>query len=96
MHMTHREKTDHETREQVLTLLSDDELARLSARKAIAELAHGDEYIDLAAPENGVRTVHGAMQVTKGQVLPRKAVSAETWAKIARRFGTRFATKAAQ
>ena len=88
------EKTDHETGAQVLNLLSDDEVSRMRVRKAIPGLADGDEYIDLAAPENGVRSVHGALQLTMGQVLPRKSVSAETWAKITRRFGTRFATKA--
>ncbi len=92
--MKHLERTDHETCDQVLNLLSADEVSRMSAKKAIFGLADGDEYIDLAAPENGVRSVHGAMQRTLGQVLPRKAVSAETWAKITRRFGTRFATKA--
>jgi hypothetical protein len=88
----HPETTDHETRDRVLKLLSADEVTRLRTKKAISGLADGDEYIDLAAPENGVRTVHGAMQLTMGQVLARKAVSAETWAKISRRFGTRFAT----
>jgi hypothetical protein len=92
--MKYSEKTDHETREQVLKLLSHDEAARLSASKTSPSLADGDEYIDLAAPENGVRSVHGAMQLTMGDILPRKVVSAGTWAKITGRFGTRFAAKA--
>jgi hypothetical protein len=92
--MKYSKKTDHETRDQILQLLSDEEVARVNAMKATPWLADGDEYIDLAAPENGVRTVHVAMQVTMGDVLPRKAVSAGTWAKIAGRFGTRFAAKA--
>ncbi len=94
--MKHLDKTDHETCDQVLNLLSNDEVIRMKARKAILGLADGDEYIDLAAPENGVRSVHGAMQRTMGQVLPRKAVSAETWAKISGRFGTRFALNPAK
>jgi hypothetical protein len=88
--MKHPEKTAHETRDQVLKLLSADEVARVGMDRAIFGLADGDEYIDLAAPDNGVRSVHGAMQLTMGQVLARKAVSAETWAKISTRFGTRF------
>jgi hypothetical protein len=91
---THK-KSDQETRNQILSLLSDDERARVSAGEDKVGLADGDEYIDLAAPDNGVRRVHMAMQLTLGKVLPRRAVSAATWAKISARFGTRFAPKAA-
>lgn len=91
--MKYPAKTDSDNRESVLKLLSNDEVARLST-EGIPPLADGDDYIDFAAPENGVRTVHKAMQLTAGQVLPRTAVSAETWAKISGRFGTRFAMKA--
>ncbi len=84
--MKHSEKTDHENHDQVLKLLSADEVTRVSTRNGIPGLADGDEYIDLAAPENGVRTVHGTLQLTMGQVLPRKAVSAQTWARISGRF----------
>ncbi len=91
--MNHRVKDDLEARDQILSLLSDDEVARVSTAEGEARLADGDEYVDLAAPYNGVRRVHGAMQRTMGKVLPRSAVSAETWAKIAKRFGTRFAPK---
>jgi hypothetical protein len=92
--MSHQEKIDYESRDQILKLLSDDEVARVSSAEAEARLGDGDEYIDLAAPNNGVRRVHSAMQLTMGKVLPRSAVSAETWAKISARFGTRFAPKA--
>jgi len=86
-------KRDYEARGEVLKLLSDAEVARVSTAEGEAHLRDGDEYIDLAAPLNGVRRVHGAMQQTMGRVLPRNAVSAETWARIAARFGTRFAPK---
>lgn len=79
--MSHQEKIDYESRDQILKLLSDDEVARVSSAEAEARLGDGDEYIDLAAPNNGVRRVHSAMQLTMGKVLPRSAVSAETWAK---------------
>jgi hypothetical protein len=91
--MSHPQKSADETRDSVLQLLSEDEVARVSTQEGKARLADGDEYIDLAAPDNGVRCVHGVMQLTMGQVLPRSAVSAKTWAKIQARFGTRFATK---
>jgi hypothetical protein len=89
--MSHPRKNDDETRCSILQFLSDDEVARVSAKEGGAWLADGEEYIDMAAPDNGVRCVHRAMQLTIGQVLPRRAVSAETWAKIGARFGTRFA-----
>ncbi len=89
--MNRQEETDHGASDQVLKLLSDDEIAHVRAEKGEPHLADGDEYIDLAAPHNGVRRVHRSLQLTTGQVLSRKAVSAATWAKIATQFGTRFA-----
>ncbi len=94
--MSYARKSDYEMRDSVLKLLSDDEVARVSAEEGDARLADGDEYIDMAAPDNGIRCVHGAMQLTMGQVLPRSAVSSETWAKIGTHFGTRFAMKPAK
>jgi hypothetical protein len=84
-----------ENRDPVLTLLSDDEVAQVSTVEGEIRLADGDEYIDLAAPDNGVRRVHGVLQRTMGKVLPRSAVSTATWARIVARFGSRFAPKAA-
>jgi hypothetical protein len=94
--MDHKIKSAYETRDQVLKLLSDDEIARVSTAEGEARLADEEEYIDLAAPLNGVRRVHGVMQLTMGKVLPRSAVSAATWAKIVARFGARFAPKTAK
>jgi hypothetical protein len=91
--MNHPGKSDLEPRDPVLALLSEEEAIRVRADAGDARLADGDEYIDLAAPDNGVRRVHGSMQRTMGKVLPRSAVSAETWARISARFGTRFAPK---
>lgn len=77
--MSHDElNSAYETRAQLLKLLSDDEVARVSTAEGEAWLADGDEYIDLAAPDNGVGRVHGVMQQTMGKVLPRSSVSAAT------------------
>ena len=84
-------KDPDESGDAILTLLSDEELARVRTAVGEARLADGDEYLDLAAPNNGVRRVHGVMQRTLGKILPRSAVRAETWAKIGARFGRRFA-----
>jgi hypothetical protein len=91
--MKHEVKDANETRDEVLKLLSDDEVARVTKAQGEVRLADGDEYLDLAAPLNGVRRVHGVMQRTMGQVLPQSAVSSATWAKIVARFGSRFASK---
>jgi hypothetical protein len=88
--MSYARKSDYEMRNSILQLLSPDEVARVGTSGGTVRLGDGDEYIDMAAPDNGVRCVHKAMQVTMGQVLPRSAVSAETWAKIGARFGRRF------
>jgi hypothetical protein len=90
------QKTDDEVRDSVLQLLSAEEVAHVGADGATAGLADGDEHIDLAAPDNGVRRVHRAMQRTLGKVLGRSVVSAETWAKIEARFGRRFAMNLAK
>ena len=91
--MDREPKGESEARDLILNLLSEEELARIGKAEVQARLADGDEYIDLAAPHNGVRRVHGAMQRTMGKVLPRSAVRPETWARIAERFGRRFAPK---
>ncbi len=93
--MNHATKGEYETRDQIFKLLSDEEIARISTAEGEARLADWDEYIDLGAPHNGVRRVHGAMQQTMGKILPRSAVSPKTWAQIAERFGTRFIPKTA-
>lgn len=85
-------KDANEARDEILSLLTDDEVVGVKAERQ-ARLGDGDEYIDLAAPLNGVRRVHGVMQRTMGQVLPQSAVSSATWAKIVARFGARFASK---
>ena len=89
--MSDPRKNDADPRSSILQFLSAGEVASFRAEEGGACLADGDEYIDMAAPDNGVRRVHRAMQMTIGQVLPRYAVSAETWAKIRARFGARFA-----
>jgi hypothetical protein len=94
--MSHARKSDDELRDSILQLLSADEVARVGAADDEVRLVEGDEYIDLAAPDNGVRRVHRALQLTMGKVLPRSAVSADTWAKIGARFGRRFAQAPAE
>jgi hypothetical protein len=69
------------TRDSVLKLLSDDEVARVSTAETAARLADGDEYLDLEHLDQGVRRADGTA-TPMGRVLPRKAVHADTWSKI--------------
>lgn len=73
-------ETHHLSRETVLGLLSDDEVASVSTAETAAGLSDGEEYIDLQAIDQGVRRARGA--VSMGRVLPRKAVHESTWNKI--------------
>jgi hypothetical protein len=69
------------TRESILRLLTDDEVAKVSTSETKAHLEHGDEYLDLEQLNLGV--LRSASNMTPmGHVLPRKAVHANTWTKI--------------
>jgi hypothetical protein len=70
-----------ETRDRVLKLLSDDEVANVSTAEAAARLFEGDEYLDLERLEQGVQRATGTT-APMGRVLPRKAVHETTWSRI--------------
>ena len=69
------------TREAILALLTDAEVAKISHAED-ARPIEGDEYVDLHSPDSGVHQVHADSHVAAGHVLPRSAVSDETWARI--------------
>jgi hypothetical protein len=64
--MKNNTRTENVTRESILKLLSDDEVASVCTSETKVCLAEHDEYIDLAM----------------GRMLPRKAVHPDTWSKI--------------
>jgi hypothetical protein len=68
------------TRRSLLKLLSDEEVASVSRAETAARLDDGEEYLDLARLERGVRRAGGLTPT--GRVLPRKAVRESTWLKI--------------
>ena len=68
-------------RETILGLLSDSELAAVDSAETAGGLADGEEYLDLGAPEGGVRRAPAA-SAPIGRVLPRKAVDEATWSRI--------------
>jgi hypothetical protein len=79
--MKNEKRKDYITREHILKLLSDDEVATVATAETAKRLAAGAEFIDL---ENFERGVQEAPQPTTpvGRVLPRKSVPPGTWDKI--------------
>ena len=74
-------KTQYIARDDIMHLLSDDEVAKVSTAETAAELTEGDEYIDLEHIDSGVHSAVGK-PVKLGNLLPRKAVREDTWSKI--------------
>jgi hypothetical protein len=70
------------TRDAVLKLLSDQENARVATLESAAQLADGEEYIDLAHPERGVLRAQAGEPLDMSHVLPRSALHDDTWSKI--------------
>jgi hypothetical protein len=79
--MKNDQRAEYVTRDSVLKLLSDDEVAKVSTAETAARLADGDEYLDLEHIDRGVQRA-GGTATPMGRVLPRKAVHADTWSKI--------------
>ena len=74
-------RTEYATRDSILKLLSDHEVARVSTAETAAHLSDGDEYLDLEQLGQGVQRARGTA-TPMGRVLPKKAVHANTWSKI--------------
>jgi hypothetical protein len=73
------------TRDTILGLLSDEEVARVSNAEAAEALSVGDEYLDLEEIAQGVHCASGA-PLPMGSVLPRRSVHANTWTRILARL----------
>ena len=82
--MTTHSKKNALTRETLLALLTDAEVAKVSMAEDAPRLIEGDEYVDLADPAAGVQQVQATPRTPPGEALPRSAVSDATWAKIVR------------
>lgn len=92
MTMKQDERTRYLTRDRVLKLLSDDEVASVSTAESAAQLEPGEEYLDLEALDGGVHRDFGP-NTSMGNILPKKAVREETWARILRELaGAEIAT----
>jgi hypothetical protein len=91
--MKYEPRSDHEIRQGILKLLSDDEVASVSISETALRLQDGDEYLDLERIDQGVQRAPGA-HTPMGRVLPRKAVHADTWIQIVARLETHPKTSA--
>ena len=80
--MKAEKRTEYITRDTILKLLSDEEIARVSTAETARQLADGDEYVDLRTPDQGVRRALGKTTAPMGDVVPRKAVHENTWRQI--------------
>lgn len=72
---------EYVVREQVMKLLSAEEVATVSERAGCARLREGQEYLDLEQATQGVKRATETAP-PEGRVLPRDAVHASTWGKI--------------
>jgi 2TM domain len=81
--MTDAQRAEQVTRDSILKLLTDEENAKVSTAEAASRLTEGAEYLDLEHLDQGVQRAKAATAKARmGHVLPRSAVSEETWRKI--------------
>jgi hypothetical protein len=80
-------KTEHITRENILMLLSDDEVAGVCTAETAVHPLEGEEYLDLDDLEQGVRSTIGTSP-KMSRLLLRRAVHQKTWDKILQQIAT--------
>lgn len=84
-HENHR--AEYVTRDSILKLLSDAEVARVAMAETAEKLKEDDEYVDLTQLGEGVqRSAHARTNV--GHVLLRASVQQDTWVKILAQLAT--------
>ena len=79
--LTVQKRSNYVTRETVLKLLSDTEMAKLSKAESAVRLSGGEEYLNLQALSEGVLLADG-VPVPMALVLPRTAVHETTSGQI--------------
>jgi len=88
--MNNEARSEYLTRDGIMKLLSDDEIAKVTMTEAAATLAPGDEYIDLEQLDQGVRTASaGVKSSPMGRVVARTAVKSKTWSDIVEHLTSR-------
>lgn len=84
--MNNNLRTATVTRDKVLKLLSDGEVASVSTAETALRLLDGEEYLDLEHLDRGVQKTSKSPTVMAG-VLPRRTVHKDTWQKIVALLG---------
>lgn len=79
--MTDDLRANHVTRETILRLLSDDEIASASTAETTARPLEGEEFLDLEDLAQGVRSAQWPTP-TMSHLLLRRSVRRDTWTKI--------------
>jgi hypothetical protein len=74
-------RTEHQTRQNILRLLSDDEVSKVSMAETATRPLEGEEYLDLDDMDRGVRSAHSPTAPMSRLVL-RRSVQEDTWNKI--------------
>jgi len=82
-------RTAFVTRDAILKLLSDEEVALVSSREDGPMLDMDDEYLDLQHLDQGVRRMSRDSAITMGEVVPRSAVLPATWDELCARVESR-------
>ena len=81
------------TRESVLMLLSDDEVAAVATAETAAHLTDGDEYLDMEHLDQGMQRAD-RKKSPMVRVLPKKSVHEDTWKKILKQLPAHSGVKA--
>jgi hypothetical protein len=87
---TNTQRNEYVTRDTIMKLLSDEEVARVSTLEAGPSLARGDQYVDLKRLNKGILHMEATTLLSMGDVLPRAAVADKTWMKICALLIKRF------
>jgi hypothetical protein len=88
--MNNQKRSEYFTRDSIMGLLSDDEIAKVTAAESAKSLVDGDEYIDLEQLDQGVRTVMGGTAgIAVGRVVAKKAILERTWDHVVAQLASR-------
>jgi len=88
--MNNEKRSEYFTRDSIMNLLSDEEIAKVTATESATSLVDGDEYIDLEQLDQGVQTVPGSTAaIAVGRVVARKAVQERTWKNVVTQLASR-------
>ena len=85
--MQNATRNEYLTRDRILKLLSDQEVASVATAETVDRLADGDEYLDLEHLHDGVQKA-GSSAAPMGRVLPKKAIHESTWGKLLKQLAT--------